>query len=172
MPKKKRKPLVGVVMGSDSDLPVMRETGRLLEELGVPYEMEIASAHRTPDRAAQYAQQAAGRGLRVIVTGAGGAFHLAGAIAAHTNLPVLAVPLAATPLAGLDSLLAAVQMPGGIPVGVLAIGKAGAVNAGILAAQIIAVSNKATAKRLVQHRERMALGVAEKNARLQSELAK
>ena len=170
MPKKNRKPLVGVVMGSDSDLPVMRETGRLLEELGVPYEMEIASAHRTPDRAAQYAQQAAGRGLRVIVTGAGGAFHLA--IAAHTNQPVLAVPLAATPLAGLDSLLAAVQMPGGIPVGVLAIGKAGAVNAGILAAQIIAVSNKATAKRLVQHRERMALGVAEKNARLQSELAK
>lgn len=169
MPKKNPAPLVGIVMGSDSDLPVMRETGRLLDELGVPYEMEIASAHRTPDRAAEYAHRAAGRGLRVIVTGAGGAFHLAGAIAAHTNLPVLAVPLAATPLAGFDALLAAVQMPGGIPVGTMAVGKAGAVNAGIFAAQIIAVSDKAVAKRLVQHRERMARSVVEKNARLKSE---
>ena len=159
-------------MGSDSDLPIMRETGRLLEELGVPYEMEIASAHRTPDRAAQYAQQAAGRGLRVIVTGAGGAFHLAGAIAAHTNLPVLAVPLAATPLAGLDSLLAAVQMPGGVPVGVMAIGKAGAVNAGIFAGPDRRCLGQGSRQAPGSAQGRMARGVAEKNARLQSELAK
>ena len=169
MPKKNQPPLVGIVLGSDSDLPVMRETGRLLDELGVPYEMEIASAHRTPDRAAEYAHHAAGRGLRVIVTGAGGAFHLAGAIAAHTTLPVIAVPLATSPLSGFDALLAAVQMPGGVPVGVMAVGNAGAVNAGIFAAQIIAVSDKAVAKRLIQHKEKMAREVAEKNARLKSE---
>lgn len=169
MPKKPLTPLVGIVMGSDSDLAVMRETGRLLGEFGIPYEMEIASAHRTPDRAAAYAQHAAGRGLRVIVTGAGAAFHLAGAIAAHTTLPVIAVPLAGSPLSGFDALLAAVQMPGGVPVGVMAVGKAGAVNAGIFAAQIIAGSDKAVAKRLIQHREKMAREVAAKNARLQSE---
>jgi len=155
-------------MGSDSDLPVMNETARLLDELGVPYEMEIASAHRTPDRAAEYAHHAAGRGLRVIVAGAGGAFHLAGAVAAHTTLPVIAVPLANSPLQGFDALLAAVQMPGGVPVGVMAVGKAGAVNAGIFAAQIIGVADKAVAKRLVQHKEKLASEVAEKNARLKS----
>ncbi|MGH9783699.1 MAG: 5-(carboxyamino)imidazole ribonucleotide mutase, partial [Terriglobia bacterium] len=100
MPKKNQTPLVGIVMGSDSDLPIMNETTRLLEELGVPYEMQIASAHRTPDRAAEYARSAADRGLRVIVAGAGGAFHLAGVVAAHTTLPVIAVPLASSPLQG------------------------------------------------------------------------
>lgn len=172
MPKKSSTPLVGIVMGSDSDLPVMRETGRLLDELGIPYEMQIASAHRTPDRAAEYAYHAASRGLRVLVTGAGAAFHLAGAIAAHTNLPVLAVPLASSALQGFDALLAAVQMPGGVPVGVMAIGKAGAINAGIFAAQIISTSDKAVAKRLAQHRKKMARGVVEKNARLQAEMQK
>jgi phosphoribosylaminoimidazole carboxylase PurE protein len=165
---KKSAPLVGIVMGSDSDLPVMNETARLLDELGVTYEMEIASAHRTPDRAAEYAHHAVERGLRVIVAGAGGAFHLAGAVAAHTTLPVVAVPLANSPLQGFDALLAAVQMPGGVPVGVMAVGKAGAVNAGIFAAQIIGVADKAVAKRLVQHKEKMAREVAEKNARLKS----
>ena len=156
MPKNNRKPLVGIVMGSDSDLPIMNETVRLLEELGVPYEMEIASAHRTPDRAAEYSRTAAERGLRVIVAGAGGAFHLAGVVAAHTTLPVIAVPLASSPLAGFDALLAAVQMPGGVPVGVMAVGKAGAVNAGIFAAQILATSDRALAGRLARYKEKLA----------------
>ena len=172
MAKKEPNPLVGIVMGSDSDLPVMRETGRLLDELGIPYEMQIASAHRTPDRAAEYAAHAASRGVRVIVTGAGAAFHLAGAIAAHTTLPVLAVPLASTPLSGFDALLAAVQMPGGVPVGVMSVGNAGAVNAGLFAAQIIGTSDKAVAKRLKQHKAKMARGVVVKNARLQAEMQK
>ena len=168
MPKKNQTPLVGIVMGSDSDLPMMKETGRLLDEFGIPYEIQIASAHRTPDRATAYARNALGRGLRVIVSGAGSAFHLAGVLAAHTTLPIIAVPLASSPLSGFDALLAAVQMPGGVPVGVMAVGKAGAVNAGIFAAQIIAVSDKAVAKRLVQHKGKMAREVAEKNARLQT----
>jgi phosphoribosylaminoimidazole carboxylase PurE protein len=166
MPTKNRKPAVGIVMGSDSDLPIMNETARLLEELNVPYEMEIASAHRTPDRAAAYARSAAERGLRVIVAGAGGAFHLAGVVAAHTTLPVIAVPLASSPLVGFDALLAAVQMPGGVPVGVMAVGKAGAVNAGIFAAQILATSDRALAARLAHYKEKLAGKVAEKNARL------
>jgi len=168
MPKKNQRPLVGIVMGSDSDLPIMNETARLLEELKVPYEMQIASAHRTPDRAAEYARSAAERGLRVIVAGAGGAFHLAGVVAAHTILPVIAVPLASSPLAGFDALLAAVQMPGGVPVGVMAVGKAGAVNAGIFAAQILATSDRALAGRLAQYKEKLAREVAEKNARLKT----
>jgi len=171
MLKKNRKPLVGIVMGSDSDLPVMRETGRMLDEFGIPFEMEIASAHRTPDRATEYARSALGRGLRVIVSGAGSAFHLAGVLAAHTTLPILAVPLASSALQGFDALLAAVQMPAGVPVGVMSIGKAGAVNAGIFAAQIIALSDKAVARRLVQHKEKMAREVAGKNARLKSQPA-
>ena len=166
MPKKNKTPLVGIVMGSDSDLPIMNETARLLDELNVPYEMQIASAHRTPDRAAEWARSAAERGLRVIVAGAGGAFHLAGVVAAHTTLPVVAVPLASSPLVGFDALLAAVQMPGGVPVGVMAVGKAGAVNAGIFAAQILATSDRALAARLAQYKEKLAGEVAEKNARL------
>ena len=166
--KKNRTPVVGIVMGSDSDLPVMQETARLLEELNVPYEMEIASAHRAPDRAAEYARSAAGRGLRVIVAGAGGAFHLAGVVAAHTTLPVIAVPLAGSPLGGLDALLAAVQMPSGVPVGVMAVGKAGAVNAGIFAAQILATSDQTLGRRLSQYKEKLAREVAEKNARLKT----
>jgi len=168
MPKKNQRPLVGIVMGSDSDLPIMNETARLLEELKVPYEMQIASAHRTPDRAAEYARSAAERGLRVIVAGAGGAFHLAGVVAAHTILPVIAVPLASSPLAGFDALLAAVQMPGGVPVGVMAVGKAGAVNAGIFAAQILATSDRTLAGRLARYKEKLAREVAEKNARLKT----
>ena len=168
MLKKNQKPLVGIIMGSDSDLPIMNETARLLGKLNVPYEMQIASAHRTPDRAAEYARSAAERGLRVIVAGAGGAFHLAGVVAAHTTLPVIAVPLASSPLAGFDALLAAVQMPGGVPVGVMAVGKAGAVNAGIFAAQILATSDRALAGRLARYKEKLAREVAEKNARLKA----
>ena len=169
MPKRKQTPLVGIVMGSDSDLPIMMETARVLEGLRVPYELEIASAHRSPDRAAEYARTAARRGIRVIVVGAGGAFHLGGVVAAHTTLPVIAVPLAGSPLGGLDALLAAVQMPGGVPVGVMAVGKAGAVNAAIFAAQILAVADRSLSRRLTEHKEKLAREVAEKNARLQKQ---
>ena len=169
MPKPGRKPLVGIVMGSDSALPVMTETARLLEEFHVPYEIEIASAHRSPERAAEYARSAAQRGLRVIVAGAGGAFHLAGVLAAHTLLPVVAVPLASSPLGGFDSLLAAVQMPGGVPVAVMAVGRAGAINAAVFAGQILAASDASLAARLAQYKEKLARDVAERSARLKRE---
>jgi len=166
MANKKPYPLVAIVMGSDSDLPVMTESAKMLAELKIPYEIEITSAHRSPKRTSQYTAEAAGRGLRVIIAGAGGAFHLAGVIAAETTLPIIAVPMENTPLAGLDSLLAAVQMPGGVPVGVMAIGKAGAVNAAVFAAQILATSDKALAKRLVQYKQKLAAGVVENSARM------
>jgi 5-(carboxyamino)imidazole ribonucleotide mutase len=153
-------------MGSDSDLPIMTETARTLQELGIPYEIEITSAHRSPQRTAQYARTAAGRGIKVIVAGAGGAFHLAGVIAAETTLPVVAVPIANSPLGGIDSLYAAVQMPGGIPVGVMAVGKAGAVNAAVFAAQIIAVADGKLSRRLTQLKEKMVRDVSEKSARV------
>ena len=133
------RPLVGVIMGSDTDLPVMAEVGLTLDSFGIPYEMEVMSAHRTPTRTHEYASAAAERGLRCIIVGAGGAAHLAGVVAAVTILPVIGVPLATSALNGLDALLATVQMPSGIPVATMAIDKAGAVNAAILAAQIIAV---------------------------------
>ncbi|WP_106475951.1 5-(carboxyamino)imidazole ribonucleotide mutase [Phytohalomonas tamaricis] len=130
-------PLVGVIMGSKSDWPVMEHAVNMLERLGVPYEARVVSAHRTPDLLFDYARQAAGRGLEVIIAGAGGAAHLPGMVASQTALPVLGVPVESKALKGLDSLLSIVQMPGGIAVGTLAIGKAGATNAGLLAAQII-----------------------------------
>jgi 5-(carboxyamino)imidazole ribonucleotide mutase len=169
MTQKKQEPLVAIVMGSDSDLPVMTETAKTLAMLDVPYEIEITSAHRSPKRTAEYARTAAARGLRVVVAGAGGAFHLAGVIAAETTLPVIAVPIGSSPLAGWDALLAAVQMPGGVPVGVMAVGKAGAVNAAIFAAQILATGDEVLAQRLVVFKEKMADDVIEKSARLKKE---
>src|SRR5256885_15627915 len=130
-------PLVSIVMGSDSDLEIMREAGKALEGFGIAYEIDVTSAHRSPDRTAEYARKAADRGIRVIIAGAGGAAHLAGVIAAHTTLPAIGVPISATSLNGLDSLLATVQMPAGIPVATVASGETGATNAGILAAQIL-----------------------------------
>jgi 5-(carboxyamino)imidazole ribonucleotide mutase len=156
-------------MGSDSDLPIMTDTARTLEALEVPYEIEITSAHRSPKRTTDYARAAASRGIRVVIAGAGGAFHLAGVIAAETTLPVIAVPIASSPLTGWDSLLAAVQMPGGVPVGVMAVGKAGAVNAAIFAAQILAGSDAALNKRLAELKNRMAQDVVEKSARMKKE---
>lgn len=153
-------------MGSDSDLEIMREAGKALHEFGIPYEMDVTSAHRSPGRTAEYARKAAGRGIRVIIAGAGGAAHLAGVIAAHTTLPVIGVPIPSTSLNGLDSLLATVQMPAGIPVATVAIGKPGATNAGILAAQIIAISDESVAKKLAAHKEKLARGVAEKSKKL------
>src|ERR1022692_3664134 len=164
------KPQVSIVMGSDSDLEIMREAGKALDDFGIAYEMDVTSAHRSPDRTAEYARGAAGRGIRVIIAGAGGAAHLAGVIAAHTSLPVIGVPIPSTSLNGLDSLLATVQMPAGIPVATVAIGKPGATNAGILAAQILALSDVGMAKKMAAHKEKLAKGVEEKSKKLKATL--
>ncbi len=164
------KPQVSIVMGSDSDLEIMREAGKALEDFGIGYEIDVTSAHRSPDRTAAYARDAASRGIRVIIAGAGGAAHLAGVIAAHTTLPVIGVPMPATSLNGMDSLLATVQMPAGIPVATVAIGKPGATNAGILAAQMIGLADADVAKKLTQHKEKLAKGVEEKSKKLQASL--
>ncbi|MCD4775167.1 MAG: 5-(carboxyamino)imidazole ribonucleotide mutase [Candidatus Aegiribacteria sp.] len=140
--------LVGIVMGSESDREVMTRTAGILEDLGIPYEVNVMSAHRTPDRVKKYASTASERGLKVLIAGAGLAAHLAGAIAAHTILPVIGVPLAAGPLNGMDSLLSTVQMPKGIPVATVAIGSHGAMNAAYLAAQILALEDDAVEAKL------------------------
>ena len=160
------KPLVSIVMGSDSDLDIMREAAKALEDFGIVYEIDVTSAHRSPDRTAEYARKAADRGIRVIIAGAGGAAHLAGVIAAHTTLPVIGVPIPSTSLNGMDSLLATVQMPAGIPVATVAIGKPGATNAGILAAQILGLASSSVAKKLEGHKEKLANGVEEKSKKL------
>jgi phosphoribosylaminoimidazole carboxylase PurE protein len=159
-------PQVSIVMGSDSDLEIMREAGKALEGFGIEYEIDVTSAHRSPDRSADFARKAASRGIRVIIAGAGGAAHLAGVIAAHTILPVIGVPIPSTSLNGMDSLLSTVQMPAGIPVATVAIGKPGATNAGILAAQIIGVADAGIAKKLDAHKEKLAKGVEEKSKKL------
>jgi len=154
-------PLVGIVMGSQSDWPTMKAAADMLETLGVAHETRIVSAHRTPDRMFQYAEAAAERGLRVIIAGAGGAAHLPGMIAAKTTVPVLGVPVQSKTLSGLDSLLSIVQMPKGVPVGTLAIGEAGAGNAGLLAAQIIGTTDDALAQRIADWRAEQTANVAE-----------
>ena len=159
-------PLVSIVMGSDSDLEVMNEAAKALDQFGIAYEIDITSAHRSPQRTSRFSREAAGRGIKVIIAGAGGAAHLAGVIAAETTLPVIAVPIASTPLNGLDSLLAMVQMPAGIPVATVAIGRPGATNAGILAAQILALADPALAAKLEQHKKKLADGVADKSRKL------
>ena len=166
------KPLVSVVMGSESDLPVMAECCRVLERLEVPYEVKVLSAHRTPAPAARHASGAEARGVRVIVAGAGGAAHLAGAMAAHSALPVVAVPIDATPLAGLDALLASVQMPPGVPVACMAVGRMGATNAGFFAAQVLALSDDALKQRLAAERSRRETKVLESDAGLAGKLRK
>ena len=160
------KPQVSIVMGSDSDLEIMREAGKVLDEFGIAYEIDVTSAHRSPDRTAEFARKAAAQGIRVIIAGAGGAAHLAGVIAAHTTLPVIGVPIPSTSLNGMDSLLSTVQMPAGIPVATVAIGKPGATNAGILAAQMIALADASIAKKLDGHKEKLARGVEEKSRKL------
>ena len=145
-------PLVGVIMGSRSDWETLRHTAETLERLGIPHETRVVSAHRTPERLFDYAKQAAGRGLKVIIAGAGGAAHLPGMAASMTHLPVLGVPVQSAALAGVDSLLSIVQMPAGVPVGTLAIGRAGAVNAALLAASILALQDAALATRLIAWR--------------------
>ncbi|RTH20176.1 5-(carboxyamino)imidazole ribonucleotide mutase [Thermus scotoductus] len=147
------RPLVGVIMGSKSDWETLRHAAETLETLGIPYEVRVISAHRTPDLMAEYAKTAKERGLLVIIAGAGGAAHLPGMTAAHTPLPVLGVPVESQALKGLDSLLSIVQMPAGVPVGTLAIGKAGAVNAALLAASIVGLSHPEVMERLVAYRK-------------------
>jgi 5-(carboxyamino)imidazole ribonucleotide mutase len=155
------KPLVGIIMGSQSDWATMRHAAELLEQFGIPHEAKIVSAHRTPDRMVEYAKSAKARGLQVIVAGAGGAAHLPGMVAAMTTLPVLGVPVESKSLSGLDSLLSIVQMPGGVPVGTLAIGAPGAKNAGLLAASIVALNDAAVAEKLEAFRRAQTDAVAE-----------
>ena len=161
-------PQVGIVMGSDSDLAVMQEAAAILKKFEISYEMTVASAHRSPQRAADFAGGALQRGLKVIIAGAGHAAHLAGVLAAHTHLPVIGVPIDSSCLQGLDALLATVQMPPGIPVATMAIGKSGARNAGILAAQIIAVADSGLGQKLEDFKQEMAQKVAEKAKAVES----
>jgi 5-(carboxyamino)imidazole ribonucleotide mutase len=160
-----------ILMGSDSDWEVMSEARRALDEMGIPSDVHVSSAHRTPERTGALAREAAGRGIEVLICGAGAAAHLAGVCAAETELPVLGVPLASSDLRGLDALLAVAQMPSGVPVGTLAIGKAGARNAGLLAARIIALQDPEVAARVRAQRQRMAEEVVAKDAALQAKLA-
>lgn len=159
-------PKVGIVMGSDSDLEVMAETASVLEKLGIPFEMTIASAHRSPKRAAKFASSARRRGINVIIAGAGHAAHLAGAMAAHTSLPIIGVPIDSSCLLGFDSLLSTVQMPPGVPVATVSIGRPGAKNAGVLAAQILALSDPDLEKKLRDYKKEMALQVVQKAKKL------
>lgn len=166
----KTDPLVLLVMGSDSDLPVMQEAADVLKKFAVPYEMRISSAHRAPARTVALATEAAGRGVKVIIAGAGMAAHLAGVVASKTVLPVIGVPMPGGALNGVDALYSTVQMPGGIPVATMAIGKAGAKNAGLFAVQILALSEPQYTEALLRHRAEMENELQQKDAELQSRL--
>ncbi len=165
------KPQVGILMGSDSDLPVMQEAAAMLGEFGIEFEMTVASAHSTPKKVLEYSQSAERRGLKVIIAGAGWAAHLAGVIASQTTLPVIGVPIDSSALKGLDALLSTVQMPGGIPVATMSLGKAGARNAGIFAAQIIATTDVKVANRLKVFKVEMERDVEEKAKKLAAAVA-
>jgi len=159
-------------MGSDSDHPIMAEAAKVLEDFGVPHEVLVASAHRSPARTQKYVRQAGKRGIQVLIAGAGGAAHLAGVIAAETISPVIGVPIDSSALKGLDSLLSTAQMPGGIPVATMAIGKAGAKNAGLLAVQILAVRNSALSKKLQQFKKDQASAVEKKSRKVEKQHGK
>lgn len=158
----KTKPVVGIIMGSRSDWPVMQRAAEKLDALGVPYEAKVVSAHRTPERLYEYARSAKSRGLKVVIAGAGGAAHLPGMTASMTPLPVIGVPVTSKALKGLDSLLSIVQMPAGVPVATVAIGEAGAANAGLLAAAMLAAHDDALAERLDSWRKKQSESVSEK----------
>ncbi|MCZ6564487.1 MAG: 5-(carboxyamino)imidazole ribonucleotide mutase [Deltaproteobacteria bacterium] len=163
------RPKVGILMGSDSDLEVMRETENRLDYFGIPYEVRVLSAHRSPAKTLEYADSAHQRGIEVIIVGAGAAAHLAGVVASKTTLPVIGIPLDSSALRGMDALLATVQMPSGVPVATMAIGKAGAANAGIFAAQILARKDHQISARLLRFKEEMISGVEQKNRKLRSQ---
>lgn len=161
-----KKPLVSIVMGSDSDLPTMTETSDVLKKFSIPHEVRILSAHRFPKGTARYAEGAEKRGIRVIIAAAGGAAHLAGVVAAHTSLPVIGVPIETKSLKGIDSLFSTVQMPPGVPVGTMAIGKSGAKNAGLFAAAILAAHNAPLRRKIRLHKREMAHGVRLKDQKV------
>lgn len=163
-------PQIGIVMGSDSDWPLLKEAAGTLDGFGVAYEVRVLSAHRTPDAAGAYAREAAGRGLQVIMAAAGGAAHLAGVLAAHTVLPVIGIPVSGGALNGLDALLATLQMPAGIPVATVTLGTAGPVNAALLAVQILALADEGLRRKLGAHKETLARKVAAGDARVQEAL--
>ena len=160
MPNKNK---VAILMGSDSDLPIMNEAAKVLDENCVPYELKILSAHRSPDDVARFTKSARSKGFKVIIAGAGGAAHLAGVIASHTTLPVIGVPMETKELKGIDSLFSTVQMPSGVPVATVSIGKAGAKNAGILALQILSLNDKALEKRLAELKKDLVASIRKKN---------
>jgi phosphoribosylaminoimidazole carboxylase PurE protein len=161
-----KEPLVGILMGSDSDLEVMKESVKVFEAFGVDHEVLITSAHRTPKKTASYMEAAEGRGLKVIIAGAGFAAHLAGVCAAHTVLPVIGVPIDSSSLKGMDALLSTAQMPGGIPVACMGLGKSGAKNAALLAVEILALSDKELQKKMKNYRVEMEEKIEEKNKKL------
>ncbi len=167
-----RRPRVGIVMGSDSDLEVLRETIRVLDDLAIPHEVVVASAHRTPEQTRRYAMRAERRGIRVLIAGAGGAAALPGFLASLTSLPIIGVPINSSPLNGLDALLSMAQMPKGVPVATVAVGKWGAANAGILAAQILALGDARVRKRLAAFRKAMAAEVQQRSRRVVAQLKK
>jgi phosphoribosylaminoimidazole carboxylase PurE protein len=161
------KPIVGIIMGSDSDLPTMQEATKVLNQFEIPYEIGVYSAHRSPHRTAEYVRTARERGLKVIIAGAGSSAHLAGVTAAETTLPVVGVPIDSSPLSGFDALLSTVQMPPGIPVATMGVGKSGATNAGIFAVQILALSDERLTAKLSDYRTQLEKSVAEKSKKVQ-----
>ncbi len=163
------KPLVGIIMGSESDLSVMKEGGAILQSFEIPFEIRVISAHRTPDLAAEYAKKAAGRGIKVIIAGAGAAAHLAGAMAAVTDLPVIGVPISSTPLNGFDALLSTVQMPAGVPVATMSIGVAGARNAALFALRILALKSVPLRKQLAEFKKNQRRKVEEADQRVREQ---
>jgi len=161
------KPIVGIIMGSDSDVEVMQEAGNILKQFDIPYEMGVYSAHRSPHRTADYVTSARERGLKLIIAGAGASAHLAGVTAAETTLPVIGVPIGSSPLSGFDALLSTVQMPPGVPVATMGVGKSGATNAGIFAVQILALDDEKLMQRLVEYKNNLEKSVAEKSKKIQ-----
>jgi phosphoribosylaminoimidazole carboxylase PurE protein len=163
------KPVVGIIMGSDSDLAVMQESVKVLKQFEIPYEIGVYSAHRSPHRTLEYVKSARDRGLRVIIAGAGSSAHLAGVTAAETTLPVIGVPIDSSPLSGLDSLLSTVQMPPGVPVATMGVGKSGATNAAFFAIQILALGDEKLSRKLTEYKEQIEKTVAEKSRKVQEE---
>lgn len=160
-------PLVGIIMGSDSDLPVMQEVVKVLKQFEVSYEIGVYSAHRSPHRTAEYVRTARERGLKTIIAGAGSSAHLAGVTAAETTLPVIGIPIDSSPLSGFDSLLSTVQMPPGVPVATMGVGKSGATNAGIFAVQILALGDSRLAAKLIEYKDQLEKAVAEKSKKVE-----
>ena len=163
------KPRIAILMGSDSDLEVMNEGARILDDFGIAYDIKVLSAHRSPEEVVRYVREAPEKGIEIFICGAGGAAHLAGAVAAHTTRPVIGVPLNATPLGGFDSLLATVQMPAGTPVATVAVGKPGSRNAALLACQMLALADSSLQKKLDAYKKKMAAGILKKNEELKKQ---